>query len=112
MGDIDFSTLVAKLGIGGALLAWVASIAVKKWAETRTGVATEGAKTDVIDMLAGRVSSLEEAVDRARKQFDDERALRLEAQQKVVALTSRVAMLEAKLRNLGHDPDHHQEKPL
>lgn len=106
MGDIDLGTLIAKLGLGAGGIAWAVSLAIKKWSETRTGVAAEGAKTDVIDMLAARVTALESAVDKARKEFDTERGLRLEAEGKVAALLRRVAALEEKIRELGHDPEH------
>lgn len=106
MENLDLGALVAKFGLVAGGLAWIASLAVKKWSEMRTNVATEGAKTDVIDMLAARVSALESAVDKARKEFDAERNLRLEAESRVSALLRRVAALEEKIRDLGHDPEH------
>lgn len=105
MGEIPgLVELIAKFGIGVGGLAWIATVAIKKWAETKSGVATEDAKSDVIEMLVTRVAALEAAVDKARKDFDVERGLRLEAETKVSATMRRVAVLENRIRELGHDP--------
>lgn len=109
MGD-DLGTLIAKLGLGAGGAAWAVSIAIKKWSETRTGVASDGAATSVIDMLATRVTALEGAVDRAREEFDKERRMRIDAEDKVASLMRRVVALEAKLRELGHDPERVESK--
>lgn len=104
MSDFDLSNFVAKLGVFAGGTAWAISLAIRKWAETRTDMAGAGAKVDIIDMLATRVRSLEDTVERVRKEFDSERKLRMDAEGRVFALMQQVAVLEAKLRSLGHDP--------
>lgn len=104
--DFDLGTAIAKFGFIAGGGAWLLSIAIKKWFDTRTDIAASGAKVDIIDMLANRVTGLEEAVSRARTEFDAERALRFAAEERVAKLLQRITVLEHKLRTLGESPEN------
>lgn len=104
MGD-EFGILVAKYGILSGAAAYIASLAIKKWASTKEQVSDSGARSSVINLLSDRVTALETAVTNAQHSFDMERAARIEAEAQVAKLLIRVAALEAQLLRLGHTPD-------
>lgn len=102
--DDQFGVLVAKYGILAGAAAYVASLAIKKWANTKESTSESGARINVVDLLSTRVTALEAAVTNAQHSFDVERAARIEAESKVALLLIRVRALEAQIKTLGHEP--------
>lgn len=100
----ELGLLVAKYGILTGAAAYIASLAVKKWANTKEVTSESGARTNVVDLLSTRVTALEAAVTNAQHSFDIERAARIEAEAKVATLQIRVSSLEAQVRTLGYEP--------
>lgn len=100
------STGMKVIGYGGVASfgIWVASKLVSQFSMTRSDVADDGARAALVNGLSARVDALEKAQAQAMAQFDAERQRRLDAEATVAKLSLRVAVLEAQLRNLGHDP--------
>lgn len=100
----ELGLLVAKYGVLAGAAAYVASLAIKKWANTKEVTSESGAITNVIDLLSTRVTALEAAVTNAQHSFDIERAARIAAEAKVADLQIKVTRLEAQIKTLGHEP--------
>ncbi|MGH8121450.1 MAG: hypothetical protein ACREPT_01620 [Rudaea sp.] len=66
--------------------------------------ASTNTQIDMVELLTARVFSLEAAQARVWNEFDEERRKRSEAEGKVLNLTRRVGVLEAQIRELGHEP--------
>ena len=105
--DASLYDLIAKGGIG-AVCIYLLSLAAPKFFDSilaaRGGVAESGARIDIIEQLTAQVARLSQSVQDLEKKHDDERALRLAAENKVSVLTQRVGLLEAQIRQLGHQP--------
>lgn len=99
--DQTFLEAIAKWGVLPAIALYALSKLVPMLLTARTDVAGATARTDVIDMLTARVSKLEAAQQAAWAEYENERRMRIAAEDQVAQLTRRVVALESQVRSLG-----------
>jgi len=99
-----FVELIGKYGLVSAVVIYGASKLIPNLFAARADAAGESARTDIIEMLSARLKAVEDDIETYRRKLDEERTLRVAAQDEVAALKRRVASLESQLRALGQEP--------
>ncbi|MGN6518760.1 MAG: hypothetical protein ACTHK2_04965 [Dokdonella sp.] len=104
MMEQGFTDLIGKYGIGAAVIIYGASKLIPGLFAARADAAGESARTDIIETLSARLKAVEDDIEAYRRKLEEERSLRVAAQDEVAALKRRVASLESQIRALGQEP--------